>query len=210
MVNYDSVEFFKDRYQKHGKYGVVSDHLRNEDGYNAKTLKDTELIKEFLSRTLHGVVKKCLEVGCGTGRLSSVLLEYSKTYTGWDANDEAINLAAITNVSAFEQKDITRIKGKQPKFDFVFTFTVLQHLKDNDWNKGIENITKLSKKLYLYENVSFTSTEWDNKVPPHMNRKSSKDYENELAKYGYKLQDAMPNSNNENNQRHVFMYFKKD
>lgn len=102
--------------------------------------------------------KNCLDVGCGTGDLVSVLRKFGIDAYGIEISDHALELAS-KSVSPFLAKgDIVDLPYKQNEFDLVLTFDVLEHLDRAKINKAIDETIRVSKKfimhkIYTKENV---------------------------------------------------------
>ncbi len=93
----------------------------------------------------HAQIRQCLarvtagrrfagaaEVGCGYGRLLPVLLEYANRVTGFERQPEFAAAAARLhlNCEIVRVDSLAAIPAPDHAFDFVLTFTVLQHLTD--------------------------------------------------------------------------------
>jgi SAM-dependent methyltransferase len=99
----------------------------------------------YLRRALTGVsVERSLEIGCGFGRLSPIVAEFSRHPTGIDINDRALDLArrcypALT----FERASVTNLSWPDDHFGLVVTWTVLQHIRPEFIDQAISEIRRV-------------------------------------------------------------------
>lgn len=76
---------------------------------------------------------KVLELGCGWGRGVETLIEKCDHYTGLDKNEPLIaQLQAAYPKHTFSTADLPHLSAfKDNTFDFVVTFQVIEHIKDD-------------------------------------------------------------------------------
>ncbi len=207
MFNYK--EFWVNRY-KGTIRGNVSPLCREDMAYQDKIKRDEALIAKFLGKHLKDCINCGMEIGSGPGRLAPIISAFCEKYVGMDCTQQVVDVANKAfegnKYISFRKDDVCDMENTIDKSGFVLTFTVLQHLADEDWESAIKNICKIAKKIFCYENIEFASPEWNGKTPGHVNRKSGKDYELEFGKHGFKLIDSLPNMD-ENKQSHLFMAF---
>jgi len=101
--------------------------------------------------------KSVLDLGCGTGRWSELM--GVKNYTGLDFAPELIEDARKKYPdTAFVKGDIVNFaeRFKEEKYDLVFTFATLLHVKPKDIKKYVKAIKKLGKIGLFVEPVSET------------------------------------------------------
>lgn len=97
--------------------------------------------------------KKVLELGCAIGAFSRILYERGFDVTATDISDFVLREAThITPGVKFRKLDIEKSLKIQEKFDYIFAFEVLEHLKDPE--KALKNI----KSLLRPEGVFIFST----------------------------------------------------
>lgn len=72
--------------------------------------------------------KKCLDAGCGNGRYTYAMLQLGATVESIDISPEAIEACKHVNPKA-RVFDIMNVQP-DPRFDFVFCWGMLHHLKD--------------------------------------------------------------------------------
>jgi SAM-dependent methyltransferase len=121
--------------------------------------RDGEELREFLSTK-----KRVLDSGCGNGRVTALLRNYSNALNseivGIDltaADVAAENLAAFKNVNIFT-KDILSDLSSLGKFDFIYCQEVLHHTGDP--KRGFENLVKI-----LEDNVEIAIYVYKKKAP---------------------------------------------
>lgn len=99
-----------------------------------RTYLEQAEIRRYLARvTAGGRLARAAEVGCGYGRLLPVLSEFADQVTGFERQPEFAAEAArlhphreIVRIGSLAQ-----IPASDGAFDFLMTFTVLQHLTDH-------------------------------------------------------------------------------
>ena len=114
--------------------------------YMSKILRDHsgQDIYEFFKN------KKILDLGCGTG-------EFLNNYYGMGAECSGIDIEnnfKIKNKINFKLINIEAnkfLKNCKKKFDIVFLFEFLEHLKEQDKHQLFENLSKnLNKNAYIF------------------------------------------------------------
>lgn len=93
---------------------------------------------------LRDALKRCggktfLDVGCGTGAMSKVLLEAGLTGTGVDFSKSALDLAAINLRHYLEDRkynlhfgDVLELPETFKKVDVVISYMVMEHVEDHE------------------------------------------------------------------------------
>lgn len=113
-----------------------------------------ELLKFGLNTT-----SNVLEVGCGIGTLTSLLIKKikkGKVY-GTDISDKSINICKEKYPLAnFEATDMSLALNTNLKFDFIVFADVLEHIPQNQWNSIFEKLSlhfkEKTKLLINYPN----------------------------------------------------------
>lgn len=72
--------------------------------------------------------KKCLDIGCGTGRYTYALQELGATVDSFDISEKAVEKCRHVNQKAY-QFDLMNLE-ENPIYDFVICWGVLHHLKE--------------------------------------------------------------------------------
>lgn len=93
-------------------------------------------------------IESACEVGCGYGRITMVLREFASNVKGFEREDFFFNEAKrlIPDIKFIKISSLTKLNAESNEYDFVLTFTVLQHLIDSEVNKVINEIKRITKK----------------------------------------------------------------
>ncbi len=103
-------------------------------------------VRRFLARAAGGGrVRAAAEVGCGYGRLLPVLSELAERVAGFERQPEFAAEAARLHPGAaiFRVASLARLPALDASFDFVLSFTVLQHLVDSVAGKVADEMKRL-------------------------------------------------------------------
>jgi len=102
-------------------------------------------IEKIVSRIKDG--DKILDIGCGNGRLLSVLANKQINYLGVDNSSELIKLAQRNYPNQqFKIGDILQLDLIPEKnFDYIFCIAVLQHIPSKKWR--LEALKQLKEKI---------------------------------------------------------------
>lgn len=101
------------------------------------------LIKKIIKRYEIPVNSKILDVCCGTGTISGILIKMGYNITGVDCSSQMLEIARQKNTRAnFIQADITNFISKK-KFDFAVSFydSLNYLLTDKELKKAFKNIS---------------------------------------------------------------------
>jgi len=91
--------------------------------------------------------KKILDLGCGTGRHTSFLLENGFETFGCDFSEEAISIAKEKAPKAsFEKCDMTSLPYENEFFDGIICNHVIQHGKNAEINKAVSEMQRTVRK----------------------------------------------------------------
>lgn len=106
--------------------------------------------------------KKCLDVGCGTGKLVYFLRKFGIEAYGVDVSKYAIEKADKTVKQYLKEGGITNIPYNDNTFDLIVSFDVLEHLERPKLRKALDESIRVSKKwilhkIYTYENKWISS-----------------------------------------------------
>lgn len=93
-----------------------------------------------------------LDIGCGDGRLTSLIATRVKKVIGIDNQQFPLDMAKlilnnlkIKNVS-FKKMDVLKLSYNKETFDKVFCFDVIEHIPKNEVNRLIEKIAMVLDK----------------------------------------------------------------
>ena len=112
--------------------------------------------------------KKIFEIGCGIGRWAEVFKDECDSYLGIDYSKNLIDIANKTynyDNCYFQEMSATDLKIDElklyPPFDLILVIGVLIYLNDDDIEKMIEEINKVSDEntiIYIRETISYMDT----------------------------------------------------
>ena len=100
-----------------------------------------------------------LEIGCGYGRLSPIIAEYSKRHVAVDVNPDAVAIGRKHYPQVeFHVCSATELPFDSDSFDVVITWTVLQHIPPSHIERATSHIVRLARPgatLILLEATRF-------------------------------------------------------
>ncbi len=125
---------------------AVSDATGPAD--NVRNYVERENVRSMLKKVVRNYpVNSACEVGCGYGRLTMVLKEFTQKVAGFEREKILVDIAKplLPAIEFYHVESLDKISelGMQP-FDFVMMCTVLQHLTDDFCQKVIEDIKRLA------------------------------------------------------------------
>lgn len=131
--------------------GSVSDVAGPVD--NVRNYIERQNLRSILKglSAIHPLQSAC-EVGCGYGRIIMVLKEFSDQVVGFERETHLVALAQslLPGIEFCRCDSLDQIGGmKKGPFDFVMTWTVLQHLTDDFCVKVIDQIKQLAPNGYV-------------------------------------------------------------
>ena len=107
--------------------------------------------KEFLVKVLNkeDIV---LDIGCGSGKITSLISPYCKNITGLDYNQKLIALAQqkysnIKNLNFISEEISEFIKNNNKKYDLVVCSHLIEHIVD--FEHLLKDLKKISSRLYI-------------------------------------------------------------
>jgi len=114
--------------------------------------------------------KDILEVGCGIGTAAQSFIEHGARYTGIDVSVHSIELAK-KRMEVYGLKgtifegDIQSFMIPDKKFDLIYSFGVLHHIKDLE--SAIKNIHNMLKPGGQFKLMMYASNSWKNTCITH-------------------------------------------
>jgi predicted TPR repeat methyltransferase len=126
------------------KKGMLS-HIENE------WLKST--IHEAQAAIINEIAedKSIIEIGCATGNLAKLIK--SNNYTGFDKNEECIEIAKKKRPDkTFLVKDIRDVRrSKNQQADIVCAFAIMKHFGLHEWDDILKKIISLSNEFVVFD-----------------------------------------------------------
>lgn len=150
-------KYWDDRYARQ-KNLTIGHTSFDESKLKLVTQASHELLVDHAKPYLIG--KKILDFGCGIGRHTELLGDMAGDkgrVCGIDINEWAIGEAARHSVYEFKSYDGKIIPFRSSSFDVVFTWTVLQHVPDEELVNTIEEFNRILRRggyLIAYENTT--------------------------------------------------------
>ena len=93
--------------------------------------------------------KKILDLGCGIGIYTKILIKKRAKVKGIDISEEEIKIAKRENPKVeFRIGDAEKLPYKNEEFDIVLAALVLEHF--NNWNKVLAEIRRVLRKNGLF------------------------------------------------------------
>lgn len=128
------------------------------------------LFDRLEKRALAGVMRRVLrdvpapavlDVPCGTGRITELLLDMGLDVTGGDISREMIEMAQIKCARfgprvSFRQIDLDALDLPAGEFDVVTCIRMLHHLDDTARRGVLQGLARLSRR-YVLVNLSYSS-----------------------------------------------------
>ena len=114
-------------------------------------------VKEFIEKIKP---KSVLEIGMGDGRWLPKLKEWGvEDYQGIDISSNLIKAAQFRFPHLADKFSAVKVEDYQPKdkVDLVFSYTCLEHIKEEDFPKAVEALKRMGKKALIIEPTNFVS-----------------------------------------------------
>jgi len=109
-----------------------------------KDFAERERLKEIINLIPSGV-KSILDVGCGNGAFINRLFGKYQRIVGLDISQEALKHVKTEKILG----SITQLPFEEKSFDLVTSLEVLEHLSQEDFQKGILELQRISKKYII-------------------------------------------------------------
>ncbi|HTY17547.1 MAG TPA: class I SAM-dependent methyltransferase, partial [Myxococcota bacterium] len=92
-------------------------------------------------------VARACDVGCGYGRLTMVLAEVAKQVVGFERESTFVAEARrlLPQIEFHQIEALSNLPASSGSFDFVMTFTVLQHLGDAEARQVAAELKRLGQ-----------------------------------------------------------------
>ena len=101
-----------------------------------------------------------LDLGCGSGRYSSLFPDNGWDYTGFDISEKLVSLAQqYYPKKKFFVSDVKDLPTDKV-YDIGFSFTTLQHVPKEDLDEAVSKLKKICKKMIIVESQGFTSADY--------------------------------------------------
>ncbi len=140
---------------------------KNLPAFSSRIYHELKTIRKFLG-DLH--VERSLEIGCGYARLTPWIAEYSEQHCAVEPEEELFNIAKGLYPSFdFVNCAADKLPFPDNHFDFIFTWTVLQHIPPEKFQQSIDEILRVIKDdgvILMAEHVQYTPspTTWGHTI----------------------------------------------
>jgi SAM-dependent methyltransferase len=114
----------------------------------ARTFIEHKKFKSLASEYHGHHFNSALEVGCGYGRMIPIVAERSIIFTGYERDPKlaAIASSLYANTSIHIGPTLSSVFLPEKTFDFIYTFTVLQHMDGEVMMDTVDEIKRLLHK----------------------------------------------------------------
>ena len=117
--------------------------------FAVRTYLEQRDLREYLRQVSENrKIASACDIGCGFGRMSQVLTEFSPKVTGFEREPEFVSEAGslLPDIKFVNTPDLSDLGVESDYCDFAMTFTVLQHMIDPVAEKVIREIGRIVKK----------------------------------------------------------------
>jgi SAM-dependent methyltransferase len=117
--------------------------------FAARTYVEQRDLRRFFTQAARAVpLQTAADVGCGYGRLSPVLAEVCREVVGFEREPEFVRQAQELwpSIEFRQTASLARLPARTGSFDFVLTFTVLQHLIDTEVGRVAEDLKRVLRR----------------------------------------------------------------
>jgi len=195
-------------FQKHRLLALVGMRLVQITGKHSQRIHPKHLVK-VVPWYLKYINKRdvVLDYGCGNGQHTLKIAKKCKKITGFDFDDESVELAIIEakkskvkNVNFLKHNGEEKLPFKGGQFDVVFFVDVLEHIRNRDQalNEVYRVLRKKGKLLLSVPNVATSWKRLQKKYgffyytdPDHKIEYTKKQILNELKKHRFKVVTLM-------------------
>lgn len=123
---------------------VTSEHAKTFPKYARLLTTETLYLQKLLGFKKH---EKCLDVGCGYGRLTNIIANHTEQYTGLEPERKLFRIAKkLYPGHTFVRAPADSIPFKNNSFDLIVAWTVLQHIKPQMIERSINEIKRVATK----------------------------------------------------------------
>lgn len=129
---------------------------------NALELRNIKRLMRIIE--LEGSLEKVIDIPCGTGRITKLLLDMGYQVVGADSSKEFIQVAKRKlnnyiqkNQIVFQVSDARSTEFKDNQFDCITSIRFFHHLKQDEKKSILKELARISKK-YIIINIAYTSS----------------------------------------------------
>ena len=129
---------------------------------------------------------KILDVGCGVGILVEQFNKLGYDAIGIDINHSAID-NSICPKKGFLVENIANLEYSENYFDLVVSREVLEHIPQQEIDKSIQELDRVSKGLMIHIIAVTKRGKSATKDPTHVNVQTENWWVSKFQQYGYKV-----------------------
>jgi len=138
---------------------VTSKHAKTFPKYARLLTTETLYLQKVL---VFKKYKKCLDIGCGYGRLTNILAHNAEQYVGLEPERKLFRIAKkLYPDHVFVNAKADSIPFKNNSFNLIVSWTVLQHVKPQIIEKSINEIKRVATEdalIILAEHTGETTS----------------------------------------------------
>jgi ubiquinone/menaquinone biosynthesis C-methylase UbiE len=157
-LTFSPIDYWEARAKKYGELSVLNLSLNEEE---IRSLKDFQVktIFPFLKKELAGNEKTLLDFGCGPGRLSIELADFTNCkVTGVDPVEYLLQLGPVNKNVSYKKISKNKIPADDGTFDIIWICFVLGGIVNKrDLNQTVKELNRVIKNngvLFLIENTT--------------------------------------------------------
>lgn len=134
--------------------GGWGEHGAGLPQFSARLFNEVQLLKDVLKNSFY---RKSLELGCGYGRLTPWIAQYSKLHYAIEPEVKLLNASKQLYPSVkFYRAQVQQMPFPKNYFDLCVSWTVLQHIPPNNLSKvamEMKRVCKSTATIILAEGV---------------------------------------------------------
>lgn len=140
VMNYKPKEYWEDR----------------AEAWNAGEGGAPSGLEDLLKKTLKQLKpESVIDIGCGNGRYAELISQFTSDYAGFDISEKLIEFAKNKYPDKTFYASRLEDAPEDKKYDLAFTYTTLQHIKEEDMPQAIEKLKKIAKRGLFIESEGF-------------------------------------------------------
>jgi len=112
--------------------------------FSSRLYREVKLLQQALAGYK---ANRSLEIGCGYGRLTPWIMEHSREHFAVEPEKKLLNDAKVLNPKVkFYHARAQKLPFPAEYFDFIVTWTVIQHMPPKEQVQAVREIKRVAKK----------------------------------------------------------------
>ena len=112
--------------------------------FSSRLYREVKLLQQGLAGY---TANRSLEIGCGYGRLTPWIMDYSKDHFAVEPEEKLLNDAKVLNPKVhFYHARAQKLSFPDEYFDLVVTWTVIQHMPPKEQVQAVREIKRVANK----------------------------------------------------------------